>query len=335
MFQYTMLAREYRGGVFDLAYFGYLVIVGEDSRILFKVGDPETTIFYRSSSKPLQALPVIMRGIDRRYGFTEEESVLFSGSHCGDPIHITALESMALKGGFREDMLVMKPAQPGRPENNEARICAGLPKRKFYHNCAGKHVALLLLQRELCAIPEDYWKTDSPAQTEVRQVLSVLGESKKADLKVGIDGCGVPVYATGIVNAAIAFKNLTAPDRIKDDELGKAVATYIPRIHRYPHMMSGDGYLVTILNRDPNLVAKSGANGVFCLALKKERIGVTMKFLDGTQSIFPLVVTEVLRGIGALSAETDERLNSINPSIIYNDNGTAVGYRELAFKVRL
>ena len=39
---------------------GYLCIVDEHSRVLYSVGDPNAVVYYRSSSKPIQALPVIM-----------------------------------------------------------------------------------------------------------------------------------------------------------------------------------------------------------------------------------------------------------------------------------
>ena len=68
-----VLAEEYRGEILDLVHHGYICVVDKDNRVVASVGDPEQVVFYRSASKPIQALPVIARGLDREYGLTEEE----------------------------------------------------------------------------------------------------------------------------------------------------------------------------------------------------------------------------------------------------------------------
>ena len=57
-------------------------------------------VFFRSSSKPIQALPVIARGLDKKYGLTDEETAIFSGSHQGDTFHVAALKSIYEKAGL-------------------------------------------------------------------------------------------------------------------------------------------------------------------------------------------------------------------------------------------
>ena len=174
---FAPLVREYRGDTLDLTHFGYLVIVDEHSKVLYSVGDPDDIVFYRSASKPIQALPVIARGLDKKYGITEEESVIFAGSHAGEPYHIAALESILAKTGLTEDMLVMKPAVPAYAPANEARIRAGIPPRKLFHNCAGKHCALMLLQRN-CTVTICHSRTaDLRSHTRRADILiSAIGK---------------------------------------------------------------------------------------------------------------------------------------------------------------
>ena len=157
MASFEPLVYEYRGKILDLVHMGYICVVDENGKVLWHVGDPEEMVFYRSASKPLQALPVIARGLDKKYGITPEESVLFAGSHTGDSFHVAALESMYKKADLSEDMLCMDPALPQVPHPMD------LKPRKFYHNCSGKHTGALLLQRELGGEIRDYWKVDSPA----------------------------------------------------------------------------------------------------------------------------------------------------------------------------
>ena len=143
----ALLCEEYRGGLLDLVHEGYVCVVDENSRIVAHAGNPEAMVYYRSASKPLQALPVIARRLDEQYGITEEESVIFSGSHLGEDFHVKALRSIFKKAGLSEDDLIMKPTAPGSMEANEARIRAGLPKAKIYHNCSGKHAGAMLFAK--------------------------------------------------------------------------------------------------------------------------------------------------------------------------------------------
>ncbi len=333
MLPYVPLVKEYRAETLDLTHYGYLVVVHENGKVLYSAGDPESVVFYRSASKPVQALPVIMRNLDKKYGLTEEETVIFAGSHAGEPCHVAALESIFRKTGLTEDMLVMKPAVPSYPPANEDRIRQGLPPRKFYHNCSGKHAALMLVQRDMGAETRDYWKMDAPAQAEVRDTVMKMSETDHVEL--GVDGCGVPVFAVPIKGIACAFKNLAAPEKIHDEKLQAATARFVPRIHKYPDMMRGTNYICSLLNYDPNIVAKGGALGVYGIGLKKEKLGISFKLIDGTEWTWPLIAREVLRQLGCLSRETEARLDSLNPSQLMNDNDTLVGHRDVCFQVKL
>ena len=328
---FVPLVKEYRGDLLDLTHFGYVTVVDERGKVIYHAGDPDAMIYYRSASKPVQALPVIRHGLDVKYGLTEEETVLLAGSHAGEAYHVAALESMAKKTGLREEMLVMKPAVPSYAPANEERIRQGLAPRKFYHNCAGKHIALMLLQRELGGVTEDYWKMDVPAEQEVRD--TILKMSQTDLVKLGVDGCGVPVFAVPLKSIAVAYKNLAYPQAIADEELQRATAAFVPRIHKYPHMMRGTGYMCSYLNEDPNLVAKGGALGVYGIGLKKERLGIAFKIADGTEHNWPLIALNILRDLGCLSKQTEEKLMNPNPVLLRNDNDTVVGRREVCFKV--
>ncbi len=322
---YKPLINEYRGGLFDLVHMGYVCVVDKDSNVLWSVGDPDEMAFYRSVSKPIQALPVIARGLDKKYGLTDEETVIFSGSHQGDSFHVAALESIHKKSGLTEDMLCMNPVLPQVPHPMD------LAPRKFYHNCSGKHTGALLLQRELGGALLDYWKADSPAQQEIRRTVALLSEFPADKVRLGLDGCGVPVFAVGMRNMAIAFKNLTCPERIPDAALSEAVQAYIPRLHRYPHMIRGNNMLCTLMNTDPDIVAKGGANGTYGFALKSKHIGVSIKMVDNAQGMWALIIAEILRRLGHTNQQTFDMLENQCPATIMNDNGDAAGIRTIAF----
>ena len=325
------LVHEYRGKTLDLIHYGHIAVVDEKSRLICGAGDPRAVVFYRSASKPIQALPAIHHGLDAEYGLTDEETSIFAGSHAGEDFHIAALESILSKTGLSEDMFIMKPAAPSNSKTNEERILNRLPKRKLFHNCSGKHAALLLLQRKLGGRTEDYWKLDSPAQGEVVRAIKTVAETDR--LEHGVDGCGVPVFAVGLEHIAISFKNLARPAAIRDEALARAAERFIPRMHAYPLMVAGTGRICSHLNRDANIVAKYGANGVYGLALREEGIGVAFKVTDGTERACPIIVMDILRALGCLSPETERRLEELNPSVVKNDNETPVARRETVFRI--
>lgn len=329
---YAPLLEEDRNGYFDLIHQGWICIVDEHSRVLWSVGNPEDMVFYRSASKPIQALPVFAMGLDKKYGLTEEQSVIFSASHLGMPCHVAAVEDILRKMELTEDIFCMKPTVPGDPAANEARIRAGLPPRKVYHNCSGKHCALVMLQRELGGAVEDYWKTGTPVHEAVERTIKTVSETDR--IRVGVDGCGVPVFAVPMRSIAAAFKNLACPDAIRDEALQAAAAENVRRIGRYPHMIRG-ALLCTAMNRDPNIIAKGGANGVYGFGLKKQRLGVAFKLADGTESSWPYLARELLRALGALTEEHAARLDALGTDAIYNDNGLVVGRRRALFNVSI
>lgn len=333
MLDTVCLTEEYRGGLLDLLHEGYVTVVDAQGKVVLHAGNPEATVYYRSASKPIQALPVIAHRLDEQFGLTDEESVIFSGSHLAEEFHVRALRSIIQKTGLDENDLIMKPTAPGSKPANEARIRAGLPPLPIYHNCSGKHLALMLTQRVLGGDVKDYWRVGSVGQREVLRTMSVLSEYPEEKFTIGIDGCGVPVFACPMKNIATAYKNLACIDTIADDTLRDAAARYIPRIHQYPRMIRGTGYLCSRINEDPNIIAKGGANGVYGIGLKKERLGISFKVKDGTEAVWPLLVREIFRQIGYFNPETDAMLLSLHDGLIRNDNDTVVGEVRTVFQL--
>ncbi len=330
----AILTQETRGELLDLTHRGHIALVDENSNVIYSVGDPEAVVFYRSASKPVQALPVLAHKLDEKYGISPEESVLFAGSHAGESFHVEALKSIFRKAGLCEEDLVMNPAVPANVPANEARIRAGEGPRKFFHNCAGKHAALMLLQKELTGSVKDYEKITSPCQQEVLRTVAALSEYPVEDVQLGIDGCGVPVFAVGMKNIAIAFKNLACPEKIAVPALREAAERFVPRIHTYNRMMRGTGFMCSIINEDPNIVAKGGAAGVYGLALKKERIGISFKLTDGTEDTWPIILAEIFRQIGYNDKDTMARLQKLSDGILRNDTNENVGFKQTVFTLQ-
>ena len=216
---------------------------------------------------------------------------------------------------------------------NEERIRQGLPWRKVYHNCSGKHSALLLIQKYLGGVPEDYWKADTPVFEEIAKTISTMAETD--NMKIGVDGCGVPVFSVGIKNIAISYKNLACPDKIHDDTLQAAAADNVNRIMKHPEMIRGTGFMCSIMNEDSNIIAKGGANGVYGFGLKKQRLGVSFKLVDGTEDAWPFLAKNILKALGALTPEHEKRLDALHPTYFVNDNDRIVGERRSEISISI
>jgi L-asparaginase II len=134
----------------------------------------------------------------------------------GEPFHVAAIESILRKIGAQEDDLCMKPAYPGYLPRRTELLCANAPKRKVYHNCSGKHTAALAMARHFGVSSEGYWLPDHPVQRYILQTISRFTEIPTHDIGIGVDGCGVPVFAVPLQNMALAAMETGMPDQIDD-----------------------------------------------------------------------------------------------------------------------
>lgn len=91
------------------------------------------------------------------------------------------------------------------------------------------------------------------------------------------------------------------------------------------HIKASYDFICTELLKEPNIVAKGGAQGVYCLALKKERIGIALKVLSGSERIWPVLVADLLKKLNYSNKATIDRLLRIRSHKIYNDNGKVIG----------
>ena len=232
-----------------------------------------------------------------------------------------------------ESILIMKPTYPLDPEQTQRLIAAHMPKRKIYHNCAGKHLAMILMSMGMGCDPRDYWKPDSAVQSVIKRIIGQVAGYPAERITVGIDGCGVPVYALPLEKCAMSFATLSDPSTVQDSRLVKAIDRVVDLMHRYPHMIEGEGTATTALLRDDNIVAKEGAEGLYCFAMKRERLAFALKVADGAHRTVVHVIQCILRQLGYKNNALMSELYRIMPREVYNDNDLKVGYIEDAFRL--
>ncbi|MBB6671990.1 asparaginase [Cohnella nanjingensis] len=325
------LVEEYRGGVLENVHYGAISVVDEHGRILYKAGDPAHMTFLRSAAKPFQAMPVMKRRIDEAYGLTGQEAALFAASHRGEAYHVASLESLFRKMGLREDDLHCCASYPLNEEAKAERLRAHEPKRRIFHNCSGKHAGLMGLSKHMGWDERTYYDLSHPVQQEILDVAADIAEVPKDAIPLGVDGCGLPIFALPLHKIAYAYLKLACPDLIGDPGNRQAAAAIAKLMNDNPDMIADRKFVCSALLRDDNLSAKGGAKGVYGIGLRKERIGISLKVSDGSEQVWPCIIASILERLGYGNQATIDRLYALVPNEIVNDGGTPVGERRAVF----
>ncbi|MCM3786358.1 asparaginase [Neobacillus mesonae] len=327
----AILLKEYRGVVMESAHRGHISIVNERGEVVYSAGDPHFVTFTRSAAKPLQAIPGIRAGIQQKYHLEAEEIALMVSSHRSEDFHQRKLLQMKDKIGIEEEGLVCAPSFPLHEESRTKYIQERLHKRKLLHNCSGKHMGVLAYAKLKEEDLDTYADPHHPIQQEIKQTIAQLSGISQDELSPGTDGCGFPVYALPISGMASAFLKLACPDLIEDESTRQAAHVITTAMNAAPEMVGGTGRVDTALLHDSNIVAKGGFQGVFCFALREERLGISLKVLDGSDEEWGIIIASILEQIGYKNQETIASLKKQFSKDIRNDAGTLVGTAESVF----
>ncbi|WDQ32874.1 asparaginase [Paenibacillus marchantiae] len=329
----ALLIKEYRAGVMECAHYGHISITDENGNVVYSAGDPHFRAFTRSSAKPFQAIPGIRAGIAGHYGLTAQEIAIMSSSHRSEPMHIQVLEQIESKIGLGEECLICAPSYPLNEESRNQWLRSQGEKRRILHNCSGKHLGVLAYTQMKQADLGSYAEPEHPVQREILETMAYMAGIEQQEIKLGTDGCGFPVFSLPLSALSNAYLKLACPDLIEDLSTRSAVETITGAMNEYPLMVGGTQRVDSVLLEDSNIVAKGGFKGVFGFALKKERLGITFKVLDGSEEEWAYIAQSILEQIGYSNRKTIERLAEVYPPDIRNDAGKVVGRAESEFKL--
>lgn len=329
-----ILVNEYRAEILECTHRGHIAVVDEHGRVIFSAGDPQFVAFTRSSAKPFQAIPGVREGIKDRYQLNEKEIALMTASHTAEQFHIKTLDEMREKIGLHDSQLTCGASYPLNVHSKEQILRDHKGRRQLYHNCSGKHLGVLAYCKAMGFPLAGYIDPDHPAQQEIRRTFAYMCELSPDQLKTGIDGCGFPVFALPLSKLALGYLKLANPEMIEDEATRKAVETITHAMNKHPEYVGGTGRVDSILLKDKNIVSKGGFKGVYAFALRKERIGVAFKILDGSEEEWAIIIESILKQIGYENQSLFEELKYHFPNQLYNDSAHQVGYTEAAFKLK-
>ncbi|WP_080834565.1 asparaginase [Cohnella massiliensis] len=321
-----------RGGRPENRHRGRISVVRTDSgEELEAFGDTKARAFIRSTGKPMQAIEPLLGGVAEAFGWEDRHLAMLAASHRGHPAQMAALDDMLAKSGVPEEAYVFGAGAPINVRSRDEWARGGGAPRKAFHTCAGKHLGMLAWCKLQGWPLAGYERPEHPAQQRIlRRVRDWLGAGE-AETATGKDGCGLPVVAVPLWRVALGYGRLACPDAAPDREAAEAVAKVTAAMNRCPELVEGSGRLASLLLADPNVVAKSGAQGLFAFGLRKERIGVAIHLSDGSEASWGPIVISLLERLGGVSEATMETLRERFPRSFENDAGAVAGTRDVVF----
>jgi L-asparaginase II len=260
-----------RNGVVEAAHRVHAVAV-RSGEVVAVAGDGSHACFMRSSSKPLQALPLVRARDD----IPDDELAVACASHRDTPEQVAAVRALLARAEATEEDLELG-TQEGRPP------------QKVHNNCSGNHAGMLALCRVRGWPTQGYRLPEHPVQQACREVHAEAAEVEPGAIPSGTDGCGIVTFALTLERMAHAFSRLeTLPggDRVAAAMRGR------------PDLVGGpDGADYLLMRGAPGWLAKGGAEGLLCAA-GPQGIGVALKTEDGSSRAHPPALATLLAPLG-------------------------------------
>ena len=286
----------WRGPVVESRHLVAASVCGTDGVELVRYGDPDLATYWRSAAKPFQALPWVRAGVAERFGWSDREVAIMCASHVGSDEHARLVRAMLA------DL-----------DLTEADLQCDEGELRARHNCSGNHTGFLSGCRLNGWDTATYRTADHPAQLAALAATAEAAFCAVDDMALGVDGCGIVVYATPVTSLARAFARLPA------------IAPEIAAAMRaHPVLIEGAGEPDTVIMQGyPGVISKAGAEGVGCASLSDGR-GVAVKVLDGNdRATGPALATLLARCLGL--DDVPDAVAAVARPPVCNDHHDAVG----------
>ncbi|PSL16575.1 asparaginase [Shimia abyssi] len=294
------MIESWRGAFLENTHLGHAVVCNTSGEIVESWGDPNAVVLPRSSSKMIQALPLIESGAADAYGLTPRQLALACASHNGAEIHSTMVRDWLGALNLSESDLRCGPQEPQDIPARNALIQCGDPACQVHNNCSGKHSGFLTLSRHLSAGPE-YIDPAHPVQVAVKDTFEEVTDETSPGF--AIDGCSAPNYAStlhGMARAMAFFASAREGQGTRSD----AAVRLRSAMAQHPEYVAGEGRACTALMRAMNhkVAIKTGAEAYFVVILPEQKLGIALKITDGTTVAAEAAITALLIRHGALDA---------------------------------
>lgn len=302
------LVHVYRGEYIESIHRGDVVIVNYKGELLASYGNPNKRTFWRSAAKPFQVIPFMEAGGIDAYNITAAELALMTSSHGGEMRHVTLVKKLLKKMGKSIDDLNCGRSRPMYEGAYRQLLQENIPFSQGNNPCSGKHTGMigygLLEGFDL----DHYIDVTHPIQQKMLKTISEMTELAEEDIDIAIDGCGVPVFGLPIYNMALSYAYLAGGDFKHPRE--RTLSVIAGAMTKEPFFVAGSGRLDTIIMEETEgrLLAKLGAESVYCVSVMGQGIGLAMKIEDGAYRALDAIVPHLLKKHGYVTEDEFQRI---------------------------
>lgn len=296
-----------RGSLVESVHRVSAAVVDAKGRLVAGAGNPDLVTFWRSAAKPFQALPLLQDGAVERFGLTSEELALACASHSSEPFHLELVERFMAKVGIDESLLACGPHPPLGAEVARDVARRGTIMTARWSNCSGKHTGLLTLAKHHGWPLTGYERAGHPVQERILQEVTRWTSVPTTDLIQAVDGCTTVCFGLPLVAMALAYARFGVSDEPEARRIWSAMTDH-------PELIAGTGRLCTDLMRiwPGEVVAKIGAEGVYCAAIPGRRLGIAVKVEDGDLRSVGVGLLAVIRQVIAREPAAGPSLEALS-----------------------
>jgi L-asparaginase II len=298
-------------------------------RLVEAAGDVDRAVFPRSAIKPLQALALVESGAADRFAISEQELALACASHSGEPAHVALVQAWLARLGLDGSALECGAHPPLHAPSARHLAAEGRSPERVHNNCSGKHAGMITVAFHLDEPIAGYTGADHPVQRLIAGTLCDM--TGLAELPApAIDGCGVPTWPIPLGRLAAAMARFAHPDGLPAGRAG-ACARLRAAMLAHPHLVAGtDRACTEIMAVVPQVLVKTGAEGVYAACLPERRLGLVLKVEDGAARAAPVALLALLEALGVLDERAAATLAACMRPKLRNHAGVLVGRIEPA-----
>ncbi|WP_251553618.1 asparaginase [Neobacillus muris] len=325
----------YRGAYLESTHNMHAAVVNSKGELLYSYGDPDRLTFPRSSMKPFQAVPVLETGAADAFGFETADVSLICASHNGEQRHRERVMSIISRIHLGENHLQCGTHIPRDLESYKALIRAGGELTPVYSNCSGKHSGMLTAVVHMNEDVDSYREVSHPHQQRILQAIEDICQYPKEKIDIGVDGCGVPVHRLPLRNTALGYARLANPFQTESGGHSETLNRICQAMMKHPEMVAGEDRFDTDVMQAfaGKIVSKGGAEGVQCLGVVGEDIGITVKIEDGNARAVSAVALEILKQLGIGDEAVYQKLDQYVHTPVLNTRNDQIGRIDVEFKL--
>jgi len=281
-----------RGSSVESIHRAHASICDTKGRTLMKAGSCEYETFIRSALKPFQALPFVTSGTSEKYNLDNKALAIACASHSGSANQARTAFKLLWNAGI--DIKSLKCPIPQERDS------------KLQHNCSGKHAAFLATCKKMNWDLDNYLMGHHPLQKEIFRRVSELLKIPAEELIAERDDCGAPTLLLRLSQMAILYAHLSRSDQPEFERITRAMT-------QHPELIAGEGCFDSeLIKRGHNqIISKGGSEGIQCIGLLGEGIGLSIKVEDGSKRAKHAVAIHLLRQLEWISPSAIEELDEI------------------------